>query len=224
VLAMPETAIGFFPDIGGSHFLSRCPDEVGTYLALTGARINAVDAAYAELTDVLVSSTHQQDIIDCIAQTAFGDNPKAMVSHILHEFAVYEEFTELNQFRETIAECFAHTSMEAIVDCLKKHKGEWHEKAIKMLLDKSSTSLKVTLAQLRNGVSLDIHQCLQMEYRMVGNFLRSHDFYEGIRAVLIDKDKKAKWLPATLDKVSKGLVESFFVPFDDMQALEFEVR
>lgn len=223
-MAMPETSIGFFPDIGGSYFLSRCPDEVGTYLALTGAHINAVDAAYADLIDGLVSSTHCQEIIQMIAATPLGDEPRETVSNILKEFAVYEEFTPLKQFRESIEECFSQSSIESIITHLKKHKGEWHTKAAETLSSKSPTSLKVTLAQLRNGVGLDIHQCLRMEYNMVAHFLRQHDFYEGIRAMLVSKDKNPKWNPSTLDKVSKDFIEDVFIPLDGMKALEFDIE
>jgi len=214
VMAMPETGIGFFPDIGASYFLSRCTDEIGTYLALTGAHINAADAAYLNLVDALVSSTHCQDIIDSITMTPLGKAPNETIRQIMRDFAVIEESTALKLYRDSIQNCFKEMSIESIIEHLKKYKSEFHEKTLAQFKGKSPTSLKVTLAQLRKGVGLNFKRCLQMEYNMVNQFLKHHDFYEGVRALLIDKDKTPKWKPSTLDKVSKEQVESYFEPAD----------
>tara|TARA_Y100001001_G_C7986219_1_gene301269 strand:+ start:167 stop:1207 length:1041 start_codon:yes stop_codon:yes gene_type:complete len=210
IMAMPETGIGFFPDIGASYFLSRCSYEIGTYLALTGLHINAADAAYIELVDALVSSTHCQEIIDKIVSTALGSTPHQAVTEIINGFAVFEEITDLRLHRESIAQAFSQPSVEAIIAYLKNYQSDWHEQAIQAFANKSPTSLKVTLAQLRRGVALNLKQCLEMEYRMAAHFLQQSDFYEGVRALLIDKDKSPQWSPGSLDKVSAEMVACFF--------------
>ena len=162
-------------------------------------RINAADAAYIDLVDALVSSTHCQDIINKIVSTPLGKQAHETVTEIINAFAVFEEITRLRLYRDSIEEAFSQMSIEAIMVHLKKYKSEWHEQALAAFANKSPSSLKVTLTQ-----------CLQMEYAMANHFLQQHDFYEGIRALLIDKDKQPKWVPSTLDKVSREMVEAFF--------------
>jgi enoyl-CoA hydratase len=210
VFAMPETSIGFFPDIGGSYFLSRCPGETGVYLGLTGMKLNAAEAIYVNLTDHFISSNHLDELVTIIAAQKFGDDPAEAVSDILTAVSVRPEMPELATFRENIDTCFAMDSVEEIIENLKQHDKPWHQETVKILQQKSPLSLKVTLREIRDGVSMDFESCMQMEFRLCQHFMRGQDFYEGIRAVLIDKDKKPTWHPDRLEDVTGSVVDSYF--------------
>ena len=182
-MAMPETAIGLFPDVGGSYFLSRAPGELGTYLGLVGPTIGAADAIYCGLADNDASG---------------GVHGKG----------------ELESLRPAIDEHFAFDSVEAIVDSLQGERRPeckaWAERSIAALSRFSPTMLKVTLEQLRRGASLTLPECFRMELTMVSGALAHGDFAEGIRALIIDKDNKPRWNPASLEEVTPAMVEGFF--------------
>jgi enoyl-CoA hydratase/carnithine racemase len=209
-MAMPETGIGFFPDIGGTYFLPRCPDEMGTYLGLTGARINAADALYVNLIDHVVPSYRLPELLNLLVETEFASSDLEIVNELLAKFNTPTEASELYCHRDIIEECFAKDTIEAIMDTLKKHQATWYQQALESLKKKSPLSLKVTLEALRRGVTMDLKHCQQMEFNLCYHFMRDHDFYEGVRALLIDKDKNPQWLPASLDKASKAKVDSYF--------------
>lgn len=209
-LAMPETAIGFFPDIGATWFLPRCPDEMGTYLGLTGEKADVADAHYIGLIDYFVSSLEIDNIIHALVKTSFEHTDFEAVKAILSQFAISAESSSLANHSETIESCFAYDTLESIILALKKCDTPWHEKTLATLKQKSPLSLKVSLAALRAGISENLEGCQQIELCLCEHFIRSHDLYEGIRAMLVDKDKKPVWQPASLDKVSKEMVESYF--------------
>ena len=183
-MAMPETGIGLFPDVGGSYFLSRCPGSIGMYLALTGITINAADALYAGLAD-------------CYA----GDSAEAPPG-------------ELQRLRPAIDRHFAHATVEAILDSLDREAGpdtlEWARATAALLRQRSPTMLKVTHEQITRGASLELAACFRMELAIVRRCLEHGDFAEGIRAMLVHKDRKPRWKPASLAEVTPALVASFF--------------
>lgn len=210
MMAMPETGIGFFPDIGGTYFLPRCPNEIGTYLGLTGARMNAPDALDAGLIDHLVPSHTIDNIIRALLNSEFSTDANATVTTILQSFTFATEASTLNRHSDIIEECFSHDTVESIFMALNTRESTWATQTLETLKQKSPTSLKVTLQALRRGLALDLPACLQMEYRLSEHFMQSHDFYEGVRALIVDKDKNPQWLPATLDKVTGEIVDSYF--------------
>lgn len=216
VFAMPETAIGFFPDIGASFFLSRCPGEIGIYLALTGTRINAADALYAELGDHFISSHHLPTVIDAIADTRFGQDPRETVTALLAEMSVKPEATELFMHREMIDHCFCADSIEEIFTHLANDPRDWAHQTLEILHSKSPTSLKVTLKALRDGVSLNFPSCMKMEFRLCQRMVRHPDFYAGVKSVLLEKNKTApKWQPGDIGGVTEEQVDSYFAPLED---------
>ncbi|MBB71702.1 MAG: hypothetical protein CMF50_04835 [Legionellales bacterium] len=215
LFAMPETSIGFFPDVGGSYFLSRCHDELGVYLGLTGARMNAADAMEAGFATHFVSSNRQDDIIQQIIDTNLHDDAKVAVSELLVDHAVQPENTELLIHNSEIETCFSADTMEEIMLRLAEQDTPWSRKTTELLQQKSPTSLKITLKQLRKGVGLGFEECLQQEYRMVQRVLQSHDLYEGIRSVIIDKDHNPQWSPDTLAAVTETMVDDYFAPLAD---------
>ncbi|MBY0545399.1 MAG: enoyl-CoA hydratase/isomerase family protein, partial [Gammaproteobacteria bacterium] len=127
VMAMPETGIGFFPDIGATYFLPRCPYEIGTYLGLSGDKIDAADALYAQLIDYFIPSFHLDDVLDALLKIDFDYEAFDKVGLLLDHFAVKTESSSLYQHREIIQACFSHDTIEAILLALKTQKNPWHE-------------------------------------------------------------------------------------------------
>ncbi|HZH27222.1 MAG TPA: enoyl-CoA hydratase/isomerase family protein [Azospirillaceae bacterium] len=211
LFAMPETGIGLFPDVGGSYFLSRMPGQLGAFLALTGARLHAADALYtgagthhvpSEALDTLVAELERE--------LAGADAPGAAVQAVVSRHAVPAGGAPLAAHREAIDRCFAFDRVEDIIAALERDGGEWAEAQLKALAHLSPTSLKISLAEVRRGATLDFDACMAMEYRMSQACMAGHDFYEGIRAVLVDKDRNPAWKPATLAEVGDDLVEAHF--------------
>ncbi len=214
VFAMPETTIGLFPDVGGTWFLTRCPGEIGTYLALTGRRIGLADSLYCGYATHHVPHDRLADLnaalLDAAPRTA------AAVEALLARFAAPSDGPELAARRALIDRCFAFDSVEAIVGALAHEfgdeGGDWGGAIIRELGQKSPSSLKVTLQQLRGGRGLEIEDVLIREYRMTQRFMTENDFAEGVRALLIDKDQKPRWRPASLADVDAATVARYFAP------------
>lgn len=215
-LAMPETRIGFFPDVGGGYFLPRCPGQTGTYLALTGHSIGAVDAIYCGFATHYVPVALHEDLLAALADSDLKDavDCARLIEDIIAGFAQEEVpgQSHLAPARDVIDECFGGDSVEAIVAALSTQDSDFAAYALQSLYAVSPTSLKVTLRQLRLGETLHFAKVMTMEYRLSQTMLRHPDFYEGIRAALIDKDKQPRWRPARLDDITPGEVEAFFAP------------
>ena len=217
LFAMPETGIGLFPDVGATRFLNRCPGHVGRYLGLTGARVNAADALYCGF------ATHaaKRDSIDALLD-ALSRDPDA-IEHCLRRFAADPGPPELAALQPAIDRCFAQDSVEAILDALAAESAggganaQWAEETRAGLLTKSPTSLKITLRQLTLGRDFDLDAALALEYRLTQHVMAGHDFYEGVRAMLIDRDRDPRWRPATLAEVSDSTVDAYFAPIGDRE-------
>lgn len=221
VFAMPETSIGFFPDVGGSYFLPRCPGETGIYLGLTGDRIKTGDAIYLELVNYFVSVERLPDLIDSLATNYMGEDSTEKIVELIKAAKTADGHPPLAEYRNDIDYCFKFDTVEEIFKALEHRKNPWCEATLQTLKTKSPTSLKVTLKQLRNGKKLSFDECLKMEYRMDMRFLRGHDLYEGIRAVLIDKDQKPQWKPSDLSQITDAEVDAYFAPLTDTPELSF---
>jgi enoyl-CoA hydratase/carnithine racemase len=206
--AMPETGIGFFPDIGGGYLLSRANGELGTYLALTGKRINAEDAVCAGLIKHTISSKSLTDLLVGLFE---GERLNALID----KFAIKEYSSSLKDLKSQIDACFGFDSIEEILNALDASNSPWSKKTRDILHSKSPTSLKVTLKQLRFAKTMSMADCMKMEYRMVTQFMNQHDFYEGVRALLVDKDKTPQWQPNLLSDVSEDMVDSYFQPIEN---------
>lgn len=213
IFAMPETGIGFYPDIGSSYFLPRLLDKTGFYLGLTGTRISVADAHYAGLVDSVVSKNRFDDLINLLAITEFTSDARASVMQIINQLSISPEPPKLIEHRVAIDRCFSKMTMEEIIHTLQQEKTAWALNTIETLLTKSPTSLKVTLSQLQRGETItDFAENMRMEFRMTNRFLYNRDFYEGIRAALIDKDRNPKWQPATLTEVNDAEIAKYFAP------------
>ena len=219
--AMPETRIGYFPDIGSSYFFPRCVSKTGFYLALSSAHINAIDACYVGVADYVISSNKQEDLITQLTEADFSNDvhttAHVVVDQILESFkdastleALKE--TSLENHQACIDRCFSEQTIEKIFTALEKDNDKWGQQCLTELQKRSPTSLKVTLEQLQRGQDMTFDDCMRMEYRLNRRFIQNNDFYEGVRAAIVDKDRKPKWEPADLNKVSKEHVLRYFEP------------
>lgn len=211
--AMPETGIGLFPDVGGSFFLSRAPGHVGTWLALTGARLKAADSLHAGVADACVASERQDELVAALAGATIRTHQDA--TDLIAGFAAHPGESDLAARRQELDRLFAGDSVEAILAALDADGGEWAAKQAAIMRTKSPTSLKIAFRQVRDGGSRDFRDCMKMEWRMVNRVIAGHDFYEGTRATVIDKDQSPAWKPATLADVGAATVEGYFAPLPD---------
>jgi enoyl-CoA hydratase len=213
--AMPEVGIGFFPDVGGTWFLPRLPGELGTYCALTGERLNAADSVAAGVATHRVASARFPELIEALC----GATP---VDALLAAFAEPAGEGPVTARREAIDRLFRGDGVEDILarlDAASQNGTEFAAATAALMRTKSPTSLKIALAQLRRGATLDFVECMRTEFRIVSRVMRGHDFYEGVRSVIVDKDQALRWQPATLEAVSAAEVERHFAPLAHELAL-----
>ncbi|WP_432111325.1 enoyl-CoA hydratase/isomerase family protein [Streptomyces sp. YPW6] len=204
-VAMPETGIGFVPDVGGTYLLALAPGELGTHLALTGAPVGAADALLCGLADHFVPSGRLDRLLAELSRTSVHD---ALAEHIGQAPP-----GELAAHRGWIDHCYAAGTVEEIVDRLVASGVPAAEEAAAALTAKSPTALKVTLTSLRRARSLGpLERVLEQEYRVSRVALTSPDLVEGIRAQVIDKDRSPRWSPAHLKGVSDEDVARYFTP------------
>ena len=199
--AMPEVSIGFFPDVGATWFLPRLPGELGPYCALTGERLGADDGIAATIATDRVASDRFAELADALCGAI-------SVDATLAAFDQEEGGAPLAPHRAAIDRLFAADRVE---DILKALDGEvssggpdapFAKRTADTIRTKSPTSLKLALAQMRAGAALSFEGCMQTEFRIVSRIIHGHDFYEGVRAVLVDKDNTPNWRPATFAEVS----------------------
>ncbi len=208
-LAMPEVSIGFFPDVGGTYALPRLAGEIGTYLALTGERLKASDAVLSGAATHQVKSARFGELLGALT----GSDP---VNAVLADFMDKPGAGELMPRRKAIDKAFSQGSVEAILSALDREAGtgsdrsEWAAATAATIRTKSPTSLKLALAQMRFGAFHSFEACMACEFRIVSRIVYAHDMYEGVRAVIIDKDNRPHWAPADLAAVSDAAIESYF--------------
>jgi len=209
MFAMPETSIGLFPDVGGTYFLPRLPHHLGFYLGLTGARIHADDCVAFTIAQHKMLSSSFNDMINLLADTSLKQDANTKTTRVIEQFTVDHHPSSLFADMPLIEEYFSEKTIEDMMAKLKQASHPLLKNAYDTLLKKSPTSLKVTLAALLKGATLSFDECMTQEYRLVTSFLYHDDFFEGIRAVIIDKDQKPQWKPAHLDDVTEEMVTSY---------------
>ncbi|MER7170160.1 enoyl-CoA hydratase/isomerase family protein [Streptomyces mesophilus] len=204
-VAMPETTIGFVPDVGGTYLLSRTPGLLGTHLALTGAAVGAVDAQLCGLADHFVPSERLPDLQ--------ADLARLPAPEALARWTRPAPEGELAEAREWIDACYAADTVEEILERLLDSGVPAAKQAAVTLQSKSPTSLKVTLEAVRRaGESSSLEEVLVQEFRVSRAAVTMPDLVEGVRAQVIDKDRSPKWAPADLASVTEADVERFFAP------------
>lgn len=205
--AMPETGIGLFPDVGGGWFLPRMPGEIGTWLALTGARIKAADC---ELAGV---ATHHVASADVEALKAAIIAAPAQIEAALARFAADAGPPPLAAHRDEIDQAFGHDRLEDILAALRASGSEWASEQLAVMATKSPQTMKVALRQLRIGRNLgSFAENMTMEYRIGARVVQRHDFIEGVRAVIVDKDQAPRWDPPTPEGVTEAMLDAIFAP------------
>jgi enoyl-CoA hydratase len=213
--AMPEMNIGFFPDVGSSYFLNQMPGFAGRYLALTSEVITAGDVLYIGAADRYMPSEQWGDLQERLNKVNWSDEDvESQLQRMLDEFTTSTlPDSSLAELQGKIDQYFSGDSIEEILASLEDgaiQGDEWASQIAATMRAKSPTSLKVTLKQLQQGAGKPLEQCFEMELGLSMNFMKCHDFYEGVRSVLVDKDRNPKWNPNSLHEVSEPSVLSFF--------------
>ncbi len=204
-MAMPEVGLGFCPDVGGTWLLSRGPGELGTHLALTGERFGAADALTCGLADGYLDA----DAVPAFLATLSADTIETALSHVTTAVPAGSLAAE----KGWIDACYTATGVPEILDRLRGRPEPAAQKAADRISGLSPIALDVTLRALRQARELpDLRAALAMELRISAAALRSHDFVEGIRAQIIDKDRNPRWQPATAAEITPAMIESYFAP------------
>lgn len=206
-LGMPETGIGFFPDVGASFFLNRCPGETGTYLGLLGESVTAEDALYAGLATHRIDSAHLAEVYQALLGARSGDD----VNDILQDAAGGQGDCFLQTCRPLIDRCFSFFTMEEIMEALQGEPDPVAEGWLRKIQEKSPTSLKLTLALLRRTRGMPLKEILALDFCLSQHCVENPDLFEGIRAALVDKDQRPLWKPAHLSEVTPERVGAYFV-------------
>ncbi len=212
LFAMPEVGIGFFPDVGASHLLPDLGGSFGMYLALTGNRIRYGDALWSGLATHTIKAEDQPGVLAGLAET--GD-PES----VLRGYFVSAKRETGRPALEAIARHFSQASLSDIIDSLQRAAvtDEFAAKTLATIKTRSPTSIRVAWRQISAGQTLSMDECMKMEFRILNRMLTGHDFYEGIRAVIIDKGSVPQWRPESLDAVVDAQVDAYFAPLGERE-------
>ncbi|XP_057800298.1 3-hydroxyisobutyryl-CoA hydrolase 1-like [Salvia miltiorrhiza] len=222
LFAMPETALGLFPDIGASYFLSRLPGFFGEFVGLTGARLDGAEMLACGLATHFVESERLPLLEEALVKANSSD--PVVISTIIEEFSHAPNLKRNSAYHrlDVINKCFSRRTIEDIIAALEKvvadKKDDWISSTIQSLKKASPISLKISLRSIREGRLQGIGKCLIREFRMVCHVMRgevSKDFVEGCRAILFDKDRNPKWEPSKLELISDEMVDRYFSKVDD---------
>jgi enoyl-CoA hydratase len=206
-VAMPEVGIGYFPDVGASFLLARAPGATGTHLAMTGTRVAAADAIYCRLADLHVPAARLREIPAALADSRGAHDVKAR----LDKLSSPPGAGRLAAARRWIDRCYGADAVEDIVDRLAGCDDDEAHATLQLLGKMSPTSLKITLRNLRSALSFDrVEQSFQQDYRISLACVAEHDFLEGIRAAVVDKDRNPAWRPDKLADVTDAVVDRHF--------------
>ena len=215
-LAMPETGIGLIPDVGGTWLLAHAPGETGVYLGLTGERMRGAGTMFARFADTFVPSSRLPELAAALSEVA---EPSA-VDGIIARFSEPPPPSDLASRAREIDAAFRFDSVEAIRDALQGMDTEWARKALSDLDHRSPLALKLTLAAIRSARTLpSLEEALNVEFRLTVRLLEHGEFLEGVRALLVDKDKSPKWNPPSLAGVTDEMVAQFLSPLPEAEAL-----
>ncbi|PCI34020.1 MAG: hypothetical protein COB54_03200 [Alphaproteobacteria bacterium] len=216
LFAMPESAIGLIPDVGGSYFMPRLPGKLGMYLGLTGARLKGADILYTGIGTSYMTSDKIDGFVTALAEADIKSADD--VDRVISCFAEDPGEAPLDEFRDLIDAAFGEHCLEDILDHLAAIDHEWAAKTLSKLKKMSPISMKVIIEQILQGGALEFNPAMQMEYRIVSHIVSyQSDFYEGVRAVLIDKDQNPTWNPATVEAVTDAQVMAHFENLGDKE-------
>jgi enoyl-CoA hydratase len=206
-VAMPEVGIGFFPDVGAAYVLARSPGFSGTHLALTGSRIGAADAIYCGLADIHIAAARFAELPAALADCRDASEARSRLA----ELSVPPASGHLAVAREWIDHCYGANSVEDIVGRLRGCDAPAARTALETMQKASPTSLKITLRNIRSALSFKrVEESFQQDYRIALACIAGHDFIEGVRATIVDKDRNPAWRPDKLEGVTPDIVERHF--------------
>lgn len=212
-LAMPETGIGLFPDVGGGWYLSRLPGRIGQYLALTGHRLDGAECLALGLASHYLPSDALEE-----AKARIVDDPQA-IEAVLDELSVPAPDARILAHQGAIDRLFASDKLEEILSALEADGGEWAAQQLSTLATKSPQTMKVSLKLLLDGKTMPTFEDeMRQEFAVASRVVQRHDFIEGVRAVIVDKDNAPKWNPATAEGVSDHLIDQIFAPLPEGEA------
>ncbi|XP_027252641.1 3-hydroxyisobutyryl-CoA hydrolase, mitochondrial isoform X7 [Cricetulus griseus] len=213
LFAMPETGIGLFPDVGGGYFLPRLQGKLGYFLALTGFRLKGRDVHRAGIATHFVDSEKLHKLEEellALKSPAAEDIAGVLESYHAESKMDQDKSVIFEEHVDKINRCFSANTVEQIIENLRQDGSPFAIEQLKVISKMSPTSLKITLRQLLEGSSKTLQEVLTMEYRLTQACMEGHDFHEGVRAVLVDKDQSPKWKPANLNEVTDEDLNSYF--------------
>ncbi|MGX9936603.1 enoyl-CoA hydratase/isomerase family protein [Advenella kashmirensis] len=214
-MAMPEVGIGYFPDAGGSYFLSRSPGSLGKYLGLTGAHLSAEDAVYAGLADFHISNINLPTVVDCLTKADWSLAPDEAVGSALRDFITPNHTSSaLQDIRMAIDQHFGQSNLLSTMQSLEMEQrpdyATWAADTLALMNSRSPLAMSVTWEQLSRAKSMSLADCLLMEFELDRQWVPRGDLIEGIRALLVDKDRRPQWKHTHLEQIDAILVDSFF--------------
>ncbi|RYR55324.1 hypothetical protein Ahy_A06g030564 [Arachis hypogaea] len=225
IFSHPEAQIGFHPDSGASYYLSRLPGYLGEYLALTGDKLNGVEMIACHLATHFTLNARLPWLEERLGKLITDDPSIVETSLAQYGDIVYPDKSSVLHKIDTIDRCFCHDTMEEIIEALAKEAAEsydeWCISTLRKIREASPLSLKITLESIREGRFETLDQCLAREYRISLRGISkqfSSDFFEGVRARMVDKDFTPKWDPPSLKDVSDDMVQSYFSPFNEVES------
>ena len=221
--AMPEVQIGLFPDVGATRYLNLCPGRIGMYLALTGARVRAADMLYCKFATHHLRHERIAPLVEALGSMAWREGgERAQVDALLAAYHEDPGPPPLAALRPAIDRCFSCGSVAAIRAALEAEEGDWAREARAAIDRASPISLEITFHQMKLGErGMDIEASLTLEYRMTQHVMAGHDFYEGIRALLVDKDQQPRWEHGSIAEVGAAEVARYFESLGERE-LAFE--
>jgi enoyl-CoA hydratase/carnithine racemase len=220
-ISMPEVGIGYFPDVGGSYFLSRCPNTMGLYLGITGVIASGEDAVYANLADWVLADEQVNDFLLGLEQLFVttanpptGTSYETLTQYLKQLNARQQSMnSHLEKNEEMIQKHFGHLTIQEVIRSLESEDDaqyiEWVEKTLGKMRKQSPLSMVTTQRLLQLGRTKSMADCFQMEYALLGEWMLHGDFIEGVRALIIDKDNQPQWR-YTLDNVSTEVINNLF--------------
>jgi enoyl-CoA hydratase len=214
-LAMPETTIGLIPDVGGTWLLGHAPGSFGEYLGLVGERMKGAGTIFSGFADVFVQSARLDDLRAALCKARAAD-----AKGVISGFAEPPPHSNLAEHAAEIGRTFSQASVPAILDALAKEESDWGTKTREALLIRSPRSLAATLAAIRRARKLgSLEEALNVELRLCLHLFEDGEFVEGVRALLVDKDKKPRWNPPSLAEINDSMIEALFAPLPVDQEL-----
>ncbi len=216
LFAMPETGIGLFPDVGGGHFMPRLHEGLGLYYALTGARAKAADCMAAGIATHYTPTEKHGELVKALLGLSLSAHAHADIEAVLDVFAADPGHAGVNDIRRDVARFFeGPESLAQLIDALRADEGVFATKTTQTLERMSPTSMAITFEQMKRGRTLDFDDTMIMEFRMVCRVMEGSDFFEGVRAQIIDKDRNPQWAPARLSDLNDADTAAYFEPLGD---------